>query len=223
MHTFKPQRNSLLAMFIGIANQHRSRCPAFHRLPVEPPSILATINPFCFFFYFFLSPKPASSCHAYPTLSLSAASQLRIVCLPSGVQVPASTHFWALGQAWRGVGVVEGGWGWGRCGAFHWSPVCFCIPICDLWNLVGCCCWWQQWYIARREEERGGRASVSARLARGPPATLLLKPTGDSLRQNRRVLGLIFLLPFWSSWFIESTSAFQNLSLPAKRLQRNEE
>lgn len=99
MHTFKPERNSLLAIFIGIANHHcsRRRCPAFHRLPLGPPSISAPINPFCFFFFFFFC-KPASSFHAEPTLSLSAASQLGVVCLPSGLQVPASTHSWAVGQ-----------------------------------------------------------------------------------------------------------------------------
>lgn len=113
MHTFKPERNSLLAMFIGIANHHRSRrrCPAFHRLPLGPPSISATINPFCFFFFYFpfFFCKPASSCHAEPTLSLSASSQLGVVCLPSGLQVLASTHSWALGQAW-------GEWWWWRSG-----------------------------------------------------------------------------------------------------------
>lgn len=71
--------NSLLAAFIGIANQ----CPSTLYLNSlwNHPSIWTTISLLFFFF------TPFSSRHAHPTLSPSAPSLYWVVCLPTGLQI----------------------------------------------------------------------------------------------------------------------------------------
>lgn len=100
MRAFKLQRNSPLAMFIGIANHRRQRCPA---LPWTPCGTALHLSPpFCLLLFFPANPSPLATHVPLCLYLLSACSE--IVCLPSGLRVPASTHCWALSQAWESGG-----------------------------------------------------------------------------------------------------------------------
>lgn len=147
-------------MFIGIANQRRSRRPASlrNRPPSQPSSTLSLFS------------SASSSANLLPCVSHSVS----ICCQPAQDSLSSK---WSAGPGQHsllGPGPSMGEWwreryGAGQCGASHWSPVC--SPdrlVCDLLEL-GRLLLLVAAVIYCGQTERGGRASRSALLARGSP------------------------------------------------------